>query len=55
MKVRSSVKLLCKDCYFVRRGKYLYMRYVVPHFKNPRFLDAQQIQDTKEDRASQPS
>ncbi|TNV70870.1 hypothetical protein FGO68_gene13470 [Halteria grandinella] len=26
MKVQSSVKLICKDCYFVRRGKTLYMR-----------------------------
>lgn len=27
MKVQTSVKLICKDCYFVRRGKKLYMRY----------------------------
>lgn len=26
MKVVSAIKKLCKDCYFVRRGKRLYMR-----------------------------
>ncbi len=26
MKVKASLKLACKDCYFVYRGKILYMR-----------------------------
>lgn len=26
MKVKASLKLICPDCYFVRRGKKLYLR-----------------------------
>ena len=26
MKVKASLKLACADCYYVRRGKYLYIR-----------------------------
>lgn len=26
MKVKASLKLICPDCYFVRRGKNLFMR-----------------------------
>lgn len=32
MKVQSSVRLICKDCFFVRRGKKLLLRYVSPLF-----------------------